>query len=117
MYALLQVLRELNYVDEAGTVQLKGRVACEISGHELIITELIFHNMLTPLHPTEIAAVLSSVVFQQRRRQYSNDQSSLKHVSFYQGKRKAVESYIQLLDHSTCHCFAYIYSPCFCHLT
>ncbi|KAK2149228.1 hypothetical protein NP493_3034g00010 [Ridgeia piscesae] len=63
----VKVLRELSYVDEVGTVQLKGRVACEISGHELIITELIFHNMLTPLHPTEIAAVLSSVVFQGRR--------------------------------------------------
>ena len=74
-------------------MQLKGRVACEISGHELIITELIFHNMLTPLHPTEIAAVLSSVVFQQRRRDYSNDQSTLKHVRLYQRMRKALESY------------------------
>ena len=76
----LQVLRELNYVDAAGTVQLKGRVACEISGHELIITELIFHNMLTPLHPTEIASVLSSVVFQGRRQNKDKENSSLADV-------------------------------------
>ena len=67
-------------MDAAGSVQLKGRVACEISGHELIITELIFHNMLTPLHPTEIAAVLSSVVFQGRRYDKAKEQSSLADV-------------------------------------
>ncbi|KAK2180911.1 hypothetical protein NP493_420g03012 [Ridgeia piscesae] len=76
----VKVLRELSYVDEVDTVQLKGRVACEISGHELIITELIFHNMLTPLHPTEIAAVFSSVVFQGRRYDKIKEQSSLANV-------------------------------------
>lgn len=63
----IQVLRALNYIDENSNVQLKGRVACEISSHELMITELVFENALTELHPTEIAALLSSVVFEQKR--------------------------------------------------
>ena len=56
----------MDYIDSVGGVQLKGRVACEVSNHELIITELVFHGALTSLHPTEIAALLSSVVFQQK---------------------------------------------------
>ncbi len=47
-----QVLQELKYIDSSKTVQLKGRVACEMSNHELIITELVFENALTKLHPT-----------------------------------------------------------------
>lgn len=63
---LFQVLQQLGYVDSSHTVQLKGKVACEISQHELIITELVFENALTDLHPAEIAAVLSSTVFEQK---------------------------------------------------
>nr|XP_034300417.1 helicase SKI2W-like [Crassostrea gigas] len=62
----VQVLKHLNYIDENNAVQLKGRVACEISNHEIMITELVFENILTELHPTEIAALLSCVVFEQK---------------------------------------------------
>lgn len=62
---ILQVLRKLRYVDANNAVQLKGRVACEISNHELMITELVFENAFTNLHPTEIVALLSCFVFQQ----------------------------------------------------
>ncbi|XP_048756340.2 SKI2 subunit of superkiller complex protein-like isoform X2 [Ostrea edulis] len=62
----VQVLKHLNYIDENSAVQLKGRVACEISSHEIMITELVFENILTDLHPTEIAALLSCVVFEQK---------------------------------------------------
>ena len=63
-----QVLQRLRYVDANNAVQLKGRVACEISNHELIITELVFENAFTNLHPTEIVALLSCFVFQQVKR-------------------------------------------------
>lgn len=63
----IEVLRSLNYIDDHNAVQLKGRVACEISTHELMITELVFENALTELHPTEIAALMSCVVFEQKR--------------------------------------------------
>ncbi|XP_052223384.1 helicase SKI2W-like isoform X15 [Dreissena polymorpha] len=62
----IEVLKALNYIDQHNAVQLKGRVACEISTHELMITELVFENALTDLHPTEIAALLSSMVFEQK---------------------------------------------------
>lgn len=62
----VQVLKELRYIDEREAVQLKGRVACEISNHELVLTELVFENVLSPLEPEEIVALLSSAVFQQK---------------------------------------------------
>uniref|UniRef100_A0AAY4EAD6 Uncharacterized protein n=2 Tax=Denticeps clupeoides TaxID=299321 RepID=A0AAY4EAD6_9TELE len=61
----IKVLEKLNYVDGAGAVQLKGRVACQISSHELLLTELLFENTLSPLAPEESAALLSCLVFTQ----------------------------------------------------
>ena len=40
----------MNYIDDNKTVQLKGRVACEMGSHELLITELVFNNILTGIH-------------------------------------------------------------------
>lgn len=45
---------------------MKGRVACEMSQNELIITELVLGNILTDLEPAEIAALLSSLIFQEK---------------------------------------------------
>ncbi|XP_078490119.1 superkiller complex protein 2-like [Ciona intestinalis] len=61
-----QVLKQLRYIDFGGAVQLKGRVACEISSHEIVLTEIIFENVFSTMEPAEIVALLSSVVFQQR---------------------------------------------------
>ncbi|XP_059206535.1 helicase SKI2W [Centropristis striata] len=61
----IKVLQSLQYVDSSGAVQLKGRVACQISSHELLLTELLFENVLSPLAPEESAALLSCLVFQQ----------------------------------------------------
>lgn len=60
-----QVLQHLQYIDSSGAVQLKGRVACQISSHELLLTELLFENILSPLAPEESAALLSCLVFTQ----------------------------------------------------
>ncbi|CAN0177750.1 unnamed protein product [Lampetra fluviatilis] len=64
----IQVLKQLGYLDESCAVQLKGRVACEVSSHELLVTELVFENALSELAPEEIAALLSCLVFQQKTR-------------------------------------------------
>ncbi|MFT7811344.1 helicase SKI2W [Arapaima gigas] len=61
----IKVLEALQYVDSKGAVQLKGRVACQISSHELLLTELLFENTLSPLAPEESAALLSCLVFTQ----------------------------------------------------
>eukprot|EP00039_Didymoeca_costata_P013795 m.214980 g.214980 ORF g.214980 m.214980 type:complete len:1254 (+) comp15873_c0_seq10:105-3866(+) len=63
----VQVLKNLKYIDDTCAVQLKGRVACEISTcDELIATELVFENSLTHLQPAEIVALLSALVFQEK---------------------------------------------------
>lgn len=63
----VQVLKELDFIDDATRIQLKGKVACEIhSGDELVLTELILDNVLADYEPAEIAALLSSFVFQEK---------------------------------------------------
>lgn len=63
----IEVLRQLNYIDDQGTVQLKGRVACEInSADELLLTELVLDNVFADYEPAEVVALLSCFVFQER---------------------------------------------------
>lgn len=63
----IKVLQQLNYIDEQGTVQLKGRVACEInSADELLLTELVLDNVFAEFEPAEVVAILSCFVFQER---------------------------------------------------
>lgn len=58
---------ELGYIDENDTVCLKGRVACEVNTCEsLIVTEMVFEGMLNELEPTEIVALLSALLFQEK---------------------------------------------------
>ncbi|TKS88393.1 Helicase SKI2W [Collichthys lucidus] len=67
----IKVLQSLQYVDSSGAVQLKGRVACQISSHELLLTELLFENALSPLAPEESAALLSCLVFTQNTQPFA----------------------------------------------
>lgn len=61
----VRVLEYLGYIDETGTVKLKGRVACEInSGDEVVTTEMIFCGFLTELDAEEAVALVSAFVFQ-----------------------------------------------------
>uniref|UniRef100_A0A1A7XKA4 Superkiller viralicidic activity 2 (S. cerevisiae homolog)-like n=1 Tax=Iconisemion striatum TaxID=60296 RepID=A0A1A7XKA4_9TELE len=74
----IKVLQSLQYVDGGGAVQLKGRVACQISSHELLLTELLFENVLSPLAPEESAALLSCLVFTQNTQVEPHITSTLK---------------------------------------
>ncbi|CAG8609553.1 26011_t:CDS:10, partial [Dentiscutata erythropus] len=63
----IEVLEKLKYINQEGTVQLKGRVACEInSADELVLTELIFENAFADYDYSEIVALLSCFIFQER---------------------------------------------------
>ncbi|KAJ3021953.1 hypothetical protein HKX48_007426 [Thoreauomyces humboldtii] len=63
----VDVLKLMNYVEEGGTVTIKGRVACEINtADELILTELILENVLADYEPAELVALLSCFVFQEK---------------------------------------------------
>lgn len=54
------------YIDSQNHVAIKGRVACELGKNELMITEIVFRNILTNLGPAEIAALLSCLVVEAR---------------------------------------------------
>ncbi|KAH9486365.1 Putative ATP-dependent RNA helicase [Psilocybe cubensis] len=63
----IAVLKDLKFIDENSTIQLKGRVACEInSANELVLTELILENTLASYDPEEVVALLSCFVFQEK---------------------------------------------------
>lgn len=65
-----RVLRRLAFTTAADIVDMKGRVACEISsGDELLLTELVFNGVFNPLTPEQCAALLSCFVFTEKVRQ------------------------------------------------
>ena len=69
-----RVLRRLQFIDDNEVVQLKARVACEIStGDELMLSELLFNRFFNELTPEQCASVLSVFVFEEK----SNEPPSL----------------------------------------
>ncbi|KAL4906462.1 hypothetical protein BDW74DRAFT_150415 [Aspergillus multicolor] len=65
-----RVLRRFGFINEAEVVQLKARVACEIStGDELMLSELLFNGFFNKLTPEQAAAVLSVFVFEEKTKE------------------------------------------------
>ena len=70
-----RVLRRLNFINEADVVQIKARVACEIStGDELVLSELLFNGFFNDLTPEVCAACLSCFIFEEK----TNEEPKLK---------------------------------------
>lgn len=64
-----RVLRRLQFTTSDDVVEMKGRVACEISsGDELLLTEMIFNGVFNTLLPEYCAALLSCFVFTEKVR-------------------------------------------------
>ena len=62
-----RVLRRLGYCTKDEVIELKGRVACEVSsGDPLLITEMLFNGVFNDLTPAQCAALLSTFVFQEK---------------------------------------------------
>ncbi|KAI9793488.1 MAG: ATP-dependent RNA helicase mtr4 [Peltula sp. TS41687] len=62
-----RVLRRLGFINDADVVQLKARVACEIStGDELLLSELLFDRFFNEMTPELCAAVLSVFIFEEK---------------------------------------------------
>jgi len=58
-----RVLRRLGYCTAADVIELKGRVACELSSaDELLLTEMIFNGLFNTLDVTQTVALLSCFV-------------------------------------------------------
>ena len=64
-----RVLRRLGFINDSEVVQLKARVACEVSsteGHELLLSELLFDRFFNELSPEMCAAVMSCFIFDEK---------------------------------------------------
>lgn len=58
-----RVLRRLGYCTAADVIEMKGRVACELSsGEELLMTEMVFNGLFNDLTVPQIVALLSCFV-------------------------------------------------------
>lgn len=55
------------------SVELKGKVACEMGMSELLITEIVMRNILTKLEPPEVASLLSALVSKGKTRDLSEE--------------------------------------------
>ena len=68
-----RVLRRLGFVNDADVVQLKARVACEIStGDELVLSELLFNRFFNELSPEQCAAALSCFISEEKSKDPPN---------------------------------------------
>ncbi|XP_078173365.1 RNA helicase, ATP-dependent, SK12/DOB1 protein isoform X2 [Carex rostrata] len=64
-----RVLRRLGYITSEDVVELKGKVACEItSADELTLTELMFSGAFKDISVEQMVALLSCFVWQERLR-------------------------------------------------
>lgn len=62
-----RVLRRFGFINDAEVVQLKARVACEISsGDELMLAELLFNGFFNDMTPEQVAATISVFVFEEK---------------------------------------------------
>merc|ERR1712194_86959 len=65
--AMKRVLRRLEFIDKEGVVQLKGRMACELtSADEVLLTEIVFQNVFDGMEANNIIALCSCLVFDER---------------------------------------------------
>ncbi|KAG0174677.1 ATP-dependent RNA helicase mtr4 [Apophysomyces sp. BC1034] len=73
-----RVLRRLGFTTSADVVEMKGRVACEIStGDELLLTEMIFQGVFNDLTVEQSVALLSCFVFDEKVEQNARLQDEL----------------------------------------
>ena len=62
-----RVLRKLGFTTQEDVIEMKGRVACEIStGDELLLTELMFSGAFSDLPAEQIVALLSCFVCEEK---------------------------------------------------
>jgi ATP-dependent RNA helicase DOB1 len=65
--AMRRVLRRLEFVNKDGVVQLKGRMACELtSADEVLMTEIVFQNVFADMEANHIVALCSCLVFDEK---------------------------------------------------
>ena len=88
--SMKRIMRRVGLTNKDDIVQLKGRVAGEVSScEELVLTELVFSGFFNNLQPSEIAAVMSCMV---------HDESGADKAKFILKNEVLSISYQKLLD-------------------
>jgi len=65
--AMKRVLRRLGFTNSDDVVEVKGRVACEITaGDELVLTELMFQGLFNELDVEHVVALCSCFSFEEK---------------------------------------------------
>ena len=91
-----RVLRRFGYINDAEVVQLKARVACEIStGDELLLSELLFDRFFNELSPEICASVLSCFIFEEKAEQASLKEELAKPLREIQAKARIISKVSQ----------------------
>ncbi|RKF53849.1 ATP-dependent RNA helicase mtr4 [Golovinomyces cichoracearum] len=90
-----RVLRRLGFINDQEVVELKGRVACEISstgdGHELLLSELLFNRFFNEMSPEICAATLSCFIFEEKSQREQPLKDELKsHFSAIQAQARII---------------------------
>ncbi|XP_043919863.1 exosome RNA helicase MTR4 [Protopterus annectens] len=61
-----RVLRRMGFATPSDVIEMKGRVACEISSaDELLLTEMVFNGLFNDMTAEQATALLSCLVFQE----------------------------------------------------
>lgn len=110
-----RVLRRLDFISDTDVVQLKARVACEIStGDELVLSELLFNRFFNELSPELCAACLSCFIYEGKSEEkgtlreefakpFREIQAQARHVAKVSQESKLAlneEEYIQTFKHA-----------------
>lgn len=66
----LNVLQKLGYINDEHCLEAKGRTACLFKEHELVMTEMIFDNVIESLDVKETAGILSGFVYQDKCKEF-----------------------------------------------
>ncbi|KAL3651514.1 Exosome RNA helicase MTR4 [Castilleja foliolosa] len=73
-----RVLRRLGYISSGDVVELKGKVACEISSaDELTLTELMFNGVLKDVNVEQMISLLSCCVWQEKLKEAQKPREEL----------------------------------------
>ncbi|KAF9793576.1 hypothetical protein SFRURICE_021593 [Spodoptera frugiperda] len=84
-----RVLRRMGYCTAADVIELKGRIACELSSaDELLLTELIFNGVFNGLTSEQSAALVSCFEYARRIAKVSQDAKMEIDEDEYVGKFK-----------------------------
>ncbi|XP_039281594.1 helicase SKI2W [Nilaparvata lugens] len=98
-----QILKELKYLDNSDNVELKGKGAIRLPSNEIMVTELIFRNVLSEFQPPEIAALLSSLVFQAKTNIEIEDIKKQIPDSLKKGMEKLEKLQLELAKKEECY--------------